>query len=120
MDLVNALTRSGEVPLFHIQLHIVIASTNYFDETVMHTVLHETMNPIEQLEQVSLIVISTITNEAPSNLIEFGKFNKNSLQEQASMIMQSLGELELALFSCFSSLFFLFLLRGRDGQCEKQ
>jgi len=88
MDLLDALTRSGEVPLFHTQLHIVIASTHCFDQTVMDTVIQKNINPIERLEQSSLIVTSTITNEAPSNLIE-SKSDEERLQEQAQTIMQS-------------------------------
>ena len=40
-DLLDALTRSGALPLSHAEMHIVVAATQIFEKTVMETVIQE-------------------------------------------------------------------------------
>eukprot|EP00435_Cladocopium_sp_Y103_P057703 s1780_g20.t1 len=46
-DLLDAITKSGALPLSHATLHIVVAATHCFDKTVTETVIQENLNPIE-------------------------------------------------------------------------
>ena len=41
-------------------LHVFIAATHIFDDTVMETVVSGNANPIEKLERSSVVVASTI------------------------------------------------------------
>ena len=59
-DLLDALSRSGSLPIACAELHIVIATTHCFENNVMGTVLQDNINPIEKVEQSTLIIASTI------------------------------------------------------------
>merc|ERR1719242_1796771 len=59
-DLLDALSRSGDVPMSHSELHIMIASTHCFDKSVVNTVVQDNVNPIEKIERSNLLVASQI------------------------------------------------------------
>ena len=59
-DLMDALSKSGSIPFEHASLHVVIAATHCFDDTLLETVIQGNVNPIERVEVSSLIVASTI------------------------------------------------------------
>eukprot|EP00913_Durusdinium_trenchii_P029563 g27711.t1 len=56
-DLLDAITKSGALPLSHATLHIVIAATHCFDKTVLETVVQENVNPIEK-EAVTAVLVT--------------------------------------------------------------
>ena len=60
LDLLDALTRSGELLLSDCQVHVVLASTQCFDQTLMETIIEKNKNPIEQVERSTLIMASVI------------------------------------------------------------
>lgn len=64
-DMLDALTRSGALPIENAAVHIVIGAIHSFDHTVMNTVVQRNMNPIESMERSSLIMASTLF-QAPS------------------------------------------------------
>src|SRR5690606_37344030 len=43
-DLLDALTKSGVLSIEHASLHVVLAATHCFDETLMNTVINDNIN----------------------------------------------------------------------------
>ena len=59
-DLLDALSRSGTLPIACSELHVIIAVSHCFENDVMGTVIQDNVNPIEKMERSSLILGSTI------------------------------------------------------------
>ena len=47
-DLLDALSKSGALPVEHASLHVIIAATHCFDKTLLDTVIQGNVNPIER------------------------------------------------------------------------
>merc|ERR1711907_827617 len=69
-DLLDALTKSGAMPVDHASLHIVVAATHCFDKTVTGTVVQDNVNPIDKVERSQLIMASTIHQQPIADLIQ--------------------------------------------------
>ncbi|KAG7361034.1 hypothetical protein IV203_036134 [Nitzschia inconspicua] len=59
-DLLDALSRSGSLPIPYSELHVVVCATHCFDKNVMETVIQDNVNPIEKLEWSTLLLASTV------------------------------------------------------------
>ena len=68
-DLLDALSRSGSLPIACAELHVVIAVTHCFEKDVMNTVIQDNVNPIEKVEKTMLLMTSTIQNIPPASLL---------------------------------------------------
>lgn len=80
-DLLDAITKSGALPLSRSALHIVIASTHCFDKTVTETaawsrlahrrpqVIQDNINPIERVERASCIMASLVHQQPLKHML---------------------------------------------------
>ena len=69
--LLDSLTRCGLLPL-SADMHVVVASTHSFGETLMDTLVQENVNPIAAVEASSLVVASALHETEPQQLLQNG------------------------------------------------
>ena len=68
-DLLDALSCSGSLEIDSASLHVVLAATHCFDESIINTVVTKNVNPIEKLERSLLVVSSTIQGKPARDLV---------------------------------------------------
>jgi len=74
--LLDALTKSGAVSIHDSTLHVVISSAHIFDRSVIDTIIQDNIDPIEKLEQSTLIMASTVHEIPASELVEDGQLQR--------------------------------------------
>lgn len=69
-DLLDALSRSGSLPVEEAAFHVVLAATHTFTKSVTDTVIQDNVNPIEKVERSLLIVSQTIHEQPAAQLVK--------------------------------------------------
>jgi len=69
-DLLDALTKSGELVLEEADLHVIVAATHCFDKTLMNVVIQGNVNPIEKVERSSLIIATSVHGQEAQDLVQ--------------------------------------------------
>jgi len=59
-DLLDALSRSGALSLPNAELHVVLAATDRFEDSVVDTVVQRAQNPIARAERAALVVAAAV------------------------------------------------------------
>ena len=68
-DLIDALSRSGALPLEHAALHVIIGASHTFDKSLVDTVIQDNVNPIERTERSLLIMATTLHEKKAIELV---------------------------------------------------
>eukprot|EP01060_Flectonema_neradi_P005895 TRINITY_DN13954_c0_g1_i1.p1 TRINITY_DN13954_c0_g1~~TRINITY_DN13954_c0_g1_i1.p1 ORF type:complete len:903 (+),score=185.96 TRINITY_DN13954_c0_g1_i1:83-2791(+) len=85
LSLLDGLTKGGAIPLQAVDLHVIASVTHHFDKSLLNIVIQDNVNPVEKVEQSTLLVASAIHNKPPSELINsdqlprIKEFNPNAL-----------------------------------------
>jgi hypothetical protein len=69
-DLLDALTRSGGLTVEGASVHVVLASSHYFDQSLMNTVIQRNVNPLVKLEESMRLMASVIHEKPVEELVE--------------------------------------------------
>jgi len=74
--LLDAVTRAGALPIDAASLHVVLAATHCFDESLMSTLIEKNVNPIEKLERSSLIIAEVVHAAPAARLIKSSVYDR--------------------------------------------
>lgn len=72
LDLLDALSRSGSLPIASGELHVIIGVKHSFEKNVMATVIEENVNPIEKVDYSSLLIAASVHEVNISALLANG------------------------------------------------
>jgi hypothetical protein len=84
-DLLDALTRSGALAIEAATVHVVIASTHCFARSLMATLVHDNINPIEKVERSALIVASSVHRQSFEALLAPAMHSRVAQQLEAQV-----------------------------------
>ena len=70
--MLDIVTKSGTMVIAEAELHVLVAATHCFEKSLMGTLVQESRNPIEELEQSALVMGSVVHATAPVELVQRG------------------------------------------------
>jgi hypothetical protein len=68
-DLLDALSRSGDLVFENAEMHIVNGINHCFDESLVDTIVKKNINPIQELDSTALIAAATIYHCSATDLL---------------------------------------------------
>ena len=66
----DSLTRSGALSIKQSEVHVMMAATHCFDQTLVDTVIQDNINPIEKVERTSMVMSTVIQGKRASALVD--------------------------------------------------
>jgi hypothetical protein len=81
-DLLDAMSRSGTLPISCAEFHVVVATTQNYAKSIIDTIVQENINPISQMELANTVVAAAIQGDIPvRNLLR----NEDDLKRLVAM-----------------------------------
>lgn len=68
-DLLDAITRSGALPIETAEIHVLVCVAHCFEKDLMGTILYDNINPITKVEKSAVLLASSLHQVPPSRLI---------------------------------------------------
>jgi len=68
--LLDALSKSGVLAIDSAELHVVVAATHCFADSLMDTIIKENINPIEKVERSTLIMAMAVHGTEAEELLK--------------------------------------------------
>ena len=69
-DLLDALGRSGSLPIESSELHVIVCASHCFQKDIISTIIEDNINPIQKLESSTILFASTIHGINARHLIK--------------------------------------------------
>lgn len=69
MDLLDALSRSGSLPIPFTELHAIVGVTHCFSQNLMDTLIIDNIDPIKQLSDSLVFLSSVIHDDIMDNIV---------------------------------------------------
>ena len=85
LDLLDALTRSGALQIDCADLHVILAATHCFDDTLVETVILKNTNPIESVERTTLAMASAVHGVTARELVASAELQRVATYSPALM-----------------------------------
>jgi hypothetical protein len=93
-DLLDAISRSGTLPIESSELHVFITVSHCFEKSIMETVIQDNTNPIEKVEKSMLLLASTIYSVSSYALISHNTRTLNRMKAALPELFLAGGDKE--------------------------
>jgi len=68
-DLMDAISRSGVLPIACSELHVVVGVSHCFDNDVVGSIVQDNVNPIEKVERSGIVIASTVHSQPAKAIV---------------------------------------------------